>query len=381
LKVPFAKPYFSEPDIDIILAEIRKVLHSGWLTSGKNVETFEQQFAELIGTKYAVATNSCTAALHAISMALDFKHGDELIVPANTFVATANMAVYVGAKPVFADSDPDTFNISPKDVREKITRRTKAIVPVHLAGNPCDMRELVEIADENDLQIIEDSAHAHKASYQGRNCGTFGIASAFSFYSTKVMTSGEGGMVTTDSKEIAERVKRIRNCGRGGFGPQEIAELGYNFRLPDILGVIGLNQLTHLSEFLVKRNRLAAEYDRLFSGIKWVKPQLVRRGNLSSYYTYVVQLTKGAPFSRDDLMKKLAVMGVGTSILYNPVVTQPLYSREYGEKAKVPVAIELGKRSFALPMFNGMTDEEMGYVKNCLLEVLLQPMEQYASTG
>ncbi len=381
MKVPFAKPFFSESDVEAVLSGIRAVLESGWLTSGKNVELFEQQFAETIGSKYAVAMNSGTAALHAIFLALNVGEGDEVVVPANTFVATANAALYVGARPVFADSDPDTFNISVNCLRQKMGTQTKVVVPVHLAGNPCEMKEITETAEDNDLLVVEDCAHAHRANYRGRNCGTFGAAAAFSFYSTKVMTTGEGGMVTTDSAEIAERVRRIRNHGRGGYGPQENTELGYNFRLTDIQAIIGLNQLSHLSEFLSNRNKVAQEYDRIFARIEWANPQRVDEGNYSSYYAYIVKLTREAPISRDDLIKKLADRGIGTSILYNPVVTQPLYSKSYGERANVPVAVEHGKRSLALPMFNGMTDEELEFVKAALQDVLVPIQERYISTA
>ena len=380
LKVPFAKPYFSESDIEAILSGMRAVLESGWLTSGKNVEAFEQEFAELIGTRYAVAMNSCTAALHAIFLALDIKYGDEVIVPANTFVATANTALYVGAKPVFADSDKDTFNISSNDAEKRITKNTLAMVPVHLAGNPCDMKELSELAEDNHILMIEDCAHAHDAKYQGKNCGSLGVASAFSFYSTKVMTSGEGGMVTTDDKDIADRVRKIRNHGRGGYGPQENSELGYNFRLTDVLAVIGRNQLSHLPEFLAQRHKIAKEYDRLFSRVPWVKSQLIRPGNYCSYYTYVVKLGPEAPFSRDELMRKLSERGIGTSILYHPVPTQPLYNDGYGEKINVPVALDLGRSSIALPMYNGMSEEELRYVKDNLIEVLAKRQETIART-
>ncbi len=175
-RVPFAKPFFEAKDLDEILDSMRNVLTSGWLTSGKNVETLERQFAESVGTKEAVAVNSCTAALHASLLALDIKYGDEVIVPSDTFVATANAVLYVGATPIFADSDPNTFNISSTDVQQKISKRTKAIIAVHLGGNPCDMRDLSEIAQDHRLSLLEDCAHAHGAKFQGRNCGTFGVA-------------------------------------------------------------------------------------------------------------------------------------------------------------------------------------------------------------
>src|SRR5438309_5616334 len=176
VKIPFSKPFFDDKDLNEILANMRTVLTSGWLTSGKNVEALEKDFAEAVGTSHAVALNSCTAALHAILLSLDIRSGDEVIVPSNTFVATANAALYTGAKPVFADSDPETFNISPEDVELKISDKTKAIIPVHLAGNPCDMKRLSEIAQDHHLSLVEDCAHSHGAKTQKENCCTSGKA-------------------------------------------------------------------------------------------------------------------------------------------------------------------------------------------------------------
>ncbi len=381
LRVPFATPHFSDEDLELIVSELRAVLKSGWLTSGKNVERFENQFAEFIGTSHAVALNSCTAALHSILLALGIRSGDEVIVPANTFVATANVVLYVGAKPVFADADPETFNLSVEDVKKRITRRTKAIIPVHLAGNPCDMKQLSEIAQENKLNLIEDCAHAHGANFQGKKCGTFGIAAAFSFYPTKVITSGEGGMVTTDDKNLAEKIKRLRNHGRGGYGPLEITELGYNYRMPDILAAIGLNQLGHIEKFLAIRQKLAIEYTSFFSNFKWIRPQIVRDGNLSSYYAFVVKLTSSAPFTRDFLLMRLKEQGVGGSVLYHPVHTQPFYLDSYGNGVECPVATELGQNSLALPIYNGMGQTEFEYVKSQLEGVISEASRPTVGTN
>ncbi len=197
-RIPFSRPCFVDDDLEEITSKVRDILRSGWLTSGPLVRQFEETFAEFVGVDYAVALNSCTAALHSILLALGIKRDDEVIVPTNTFVAAANAALYVDAKPVFVDSNPETFNISPEDLEAKISKKTKAIIVVHLGGNPCDMDEICDIADENNLTIIEDSAHAHGAKYKGKNCGTFGIASAFSFYPTKILTTGEGGLVATN---------------------------------------------------------------------------------------------------------------------------------------------------------------------------------------
>jgi len=370
-KILFSKPYFTDEDIGEITSNIQKVLLSGWLTSGPNVRKLEEQFSKFIGTSYAVALNSCTAALHSVLLALDIKGGDEVVVPANTFVATANAALYVGARPVFADSDPETFNISPEDVQNKVSKRTKAIIVVHLGGNPCDMKQLGELTEDHKITLVEDCAHAHGAKYKGSNCGTFGFAGAFSFYPTKIMTTAEGGMVTTNKKDLAEKIMIIRNSGRVGYGPHEIVELGYNYRLSDIHAAIGLTQLKHVDMFVKQRNTIARIYHKGLSKIKWIKPQHVREGNVNSYYTYIVKLTDNAPITREELVKKLNDQGVMTSVVYYPVHLQPLYVNSFGYKARMlPVAEELGKRSFALPMYNGMSFDEANHVVEVIKNIV-----------
>jgi len=381
MKVPFAKPFFSIEDEDEILLGIRTVLRSGWLTSGKNVQQLEDEFAKLVGTRFAVAVNSCTAALHSILISLNLKPTDEVLVPSNTFVATANSVLYTGAKPVFVDSEPDTFNMSPKDCEKKITPRTRAIIAVHLAGNPCDMKRLSEVAHDHGLDLVEDCAHAHGSKFQGINCGSFGTAGAFSFYATKVVTACEGGLITTDNAELAEKAKRIRNQGRGGYGPQEITDLGYNYRMSDVHAVIGLSQLRHLSKFVHERQQIAANYDALLSKTKWIRTQKINDADTCSYYVYIVRLAETAPIPRHELMKKLEEKGVGTSVLYHPAHNQPLYRQMLAEAPSCPVAVELGSNTLALPMYNGMSNDEFDYVKAKWKETIEPLVEQYASTN
>jgi perosamine synthetase len=369
-KVPFSRPCFSDRDLEEIASKVRDVLRSGWLTSGPLVGKFEEQFADFVGTKFAVALNSGTAALHSILLALGINEGDEVIVPTNTFVATANVALYVGAKPVFVDSDPETFNISPKDIENKISKKTKAIIVVHLGGNPCDMDAIHRIAEENDLMLIEDCAHAHGAKYRGRSCGTFGVASAFSFYPTKVMTTGEGGIVVTNDQRLAEKIKMIRNHGRASYGPAEIISLGFNYRMSEINAVLGLSQLAHVSEYVETRNKFAKLYNEELSKIKWVIPQKVREENLSSYYVYIVKLEDSAPVTRDELMLKLKEKGIETSILYKPIHLQPYYRKLFGfTKGYLPVAELLGERTLALPLYSCMSTQDIEYVVETLKQV------------
>jgi len=363
--VPFAKPYFTDSDLAEITSKITDVLLSGWLTSGPYTRQFEQQFQRYIGVSHAIAVNSCTAALHSILLALKVGAGDEVIVPSNTFIATANSVLYVSAKPVFADSDPETFNISAQEIQNKITRKTKAIIVVHLGGNPCDMKEIIEICDDHKIPAIEDAAHAHGAKCSNVFCGSIGLAGAFSFYPTKVITCGEGGIVTTnrEGEKLAEKVEMIRNHGRATYGPVEISEMGYNYRLTDIHAVIGLTQLRHLHEYVEHRNSVASVYGKQLAKIGWLNPQKVRKENVSSYYAYIVKLEDDAPIARDDLAARLAEVGIGTSVLYHPVHSQPLYVKLLGSKSGVlPVAEELGRITIALPMYNSLSIKEAEYV-------------------
>jgi perosamine synthetase len=362
-QIPFSRPCFTDNDLNEITIKIREVLRSGWLTSGPVVRQFEDEFASFIGTKYAIAINSCTAALHSILLALGIGNGDEVIVPTNTFVATANAVLYVGAKPIFADSDPETFNVSPKDIDDKISKKTKAIIVVHLGGNPCDMDEICRIAKENNLVLIEDCAHAHGAKYRGKSCGTFGIASAFSFYPTKIITAGEGGMVTTDDQGLVKKIGIIRNHGRASYGPAKIIDLGFNYRLSDINAVVGLSQMKHLDEYVKNRNFMACFYNNELSAIEWLTPQKIKEGNLSSYYVYIVKVEDSAPITRDKLMLKLKEKGVGTSILYDPIHLQPFYSKLFRlAKETLPIAEDLGKQALALPLFSCMPIDDAKYV-------------------
>jgi len=362
-KIPFSRPCFSNKDLDEINLKIREILKSGWLTSGPFVRQLEERFAEFIGVDYAVALNSCTAALHSILLALEIGNGDEVIVPTNTFVATANVVLYVSARPVLADSDPETFNISLKDIENKISKKTKAIIVVHLGGNPCDMDEIHAIAEAYDLMVIEDCAHAHGAKYRGRNCGTFGSAAAFSFYPNKLMTTGEGGLVTANDRELTDKIRIIRNHGRAAFGPSEIVDLGFNYRMPEINAAVGLSQLEHLNKWLENRNLIAKFYDEELSRIDWLTPQKVNRENFSSYYAYIVKLEDNARIKRDEAMLKLKENGVETSILYHPIHLQPLYLKLFRfNRGILPVAERLGEKTIALPIYNDMSIEDARYV-------------------
>jgi perosamine synthetase len=303
-------------------------------------------------------------------LALGIGKNDEVIVPTDTYVATANTVLYVGAKPIFADSDPNTFNISSEEIRGKISKKTKAIIVVHLGGNPCEMKEINEIANDHDLYVVEDAAHAMGSKYQGSYCGTLGIAGTFSFYPNKIITSAEGGLVSTNQEDLMKRINIIRNQGREKYGPSEIKELGFTYRLSDIHAAIGLNQIKYINNFVEHRNILAKNYNNELSNINWIQPQYIQNGNLSSYYAYIIKLNKEAPIKRDELIEKLEKNGIETSILFHPVHTQKIYSKLFGQKkGSHPIAEELGDSSLALPMYNDMSISDVKYVVNIINEI------------
>lgn len=370
MAIPFAKPFFSQEDIEEITYYLKEILNSGWLTSHKFVQKFEEKIAEYVGAKHAIATNSCTAALHSIMLALGIGKRDEVIVPANSFVATANIVLYTGAKPVFADVDPKTFNISLESVRNRINDKTKGIVVVHVGGNPAEMDALLDIAKENNLFVVEDAAHALGSLYEVKHCGTLGGAGAFSFYPTKVMTTGEGGMVVTNNNELAEKIKMIRNHGRRGKGAKPVIEKGYNYRMPEISAAIGLVQMRKLEEFISHRNKVAELYNKLFEEFSWIVPQEVKKKNRSTYYAYIMMIKNSAPLSRDKLAEELSQRGVGTSIIYHPIHLQPFYKKKFGyKKGELPVSEAIGERSLSLPMYSNMPLESVERVVNLIKKV------------
>jgi len=369
-EIPFARPYFSEHDIDWITKALRDILSSGWLTNAKYVAELEKKVCEYTGAKYAVAMNSCTAALHALMMALRVKPGDEIIVPANTFVSTANAPLYLGAKPIFADVDIDTYNISPESIQEKITPRSRGIIVVHVGGNPCDMKEILEIAEDHNLFVIEDAAHALGSLYQGKHCGTLGLAGAYSLYPTKVITGGEGGIIVTNDRELYSRLRVIRNCGRETLGAADIIEIGHNFRMTECSAVLALAQFTHIEEFILYRNKIAEAYNSALRKFDWIETQTIKYGNRSAYYAYIILLDEDAPVTRDELKKKFQEKGIGTSIIYKPVHLQPIYRKLFGYKpGMLPNAEYIGNNNLALPLYNNMPIETVDIVTRVLEDI------------
>lgn len=364
--IPISKPVFGEEEIDAV----KEVLVSGFVVQAKKVEEFEKQFADYIGVYNAIAVANGTIALDVALKALEIKEGDEVIVPSFTFISTANSVLFQGAKPVFADVDDRTFNINPNDVMEKITNRTKAIIGVHLFGHPFDVKAMQEICEDNGLFLIEDCAQAHGAEYKGRKVGGFGIAGCLSFYATKNITTGEGGMVTTDSDDIAKICRLLRNHGESQKYYHTM--LGYNYRMTDIQAAIGLVQFKKLDVFNEKRIR-NAEYLNKHIKISGLKLPHRKNGVKHVYHQYAVTIEEGFPMTRDEFMKYLKKEGIGCEIHYPiPIHEQPLYQQlgYTDENVRCPIATKLSKKILSLPVHPALTEKDLIYIAETINKIL-----------
>lgn len=358
--IPIAKPLIGDEEKDAVL----EVMGSGVIAQGKRVQELEQSFAKYCGASHGVAVNSGTAALHAALWAVGVKEGDEVITTPFSFAATGNAILYCGAKPVFADIDGKTFNIDPEAIKEKITKKTKAIMPVHLFGQACDMTAIMEIAEDRGLKTIEDACQAHGAEWKGKRVGSFGDASGFSFYPTKNMTTSEGGMITTNDAKLAEMCGIFRNHGQARRYVQEY--MGYNLRMTDIAAAIGIEQLKKLDGFTDARIKNAEYLNGKLKGDKKVITPFVSKGAKHVYHQYTVMVE-----NRDDVNKKLNDAGIGTGIYYPiPINEQPYYKGlGYGSK-DTPVSSEVAKKVLSLPVHPAVSKEDLDLIAHKLKEAV-----------
>ena len=357
-------PIIAKPSIDSQEIEnVVEVLKSGMLASGEWTRRFECEFADYIGTKYAVTTTSGTTALDIALKALDIEKGDEVIVPDFTFIATANAVLFQNARPVFVDVDEETFAIDPGDVVDKISSRTKAVIGVHLFGHPFDVKPIQEICDDHGLFLVEDCAQAHGAEYRGKKVGGFGAASCFSFYGTKNMVTGEGGMITTNNNEVEERLRLIINHGQSQKYLH--TSLGYNYRMTNMQAAIGLAQLSKLDD-LSERRITNAEY--LNKGLKVpLKKPYKERDVKHVYHQYVVKLGADFPMKRDEFIEYLSDNGIGSAVHYPlPVHRQPLYQELGYEEKQCPTATRLSELVLSLPVHPALTADELEYLCNVI---------------
>jgi perosamine synthetase len=375
--LPYAHQSIDESDI----AAVVDVLRSDWLTTGPKVGEFEEAFAAFVGAKYAVSLSSGTAALHAAAFAAGLLPGDEAITTPLTFVATANCVLYQGATPVLADIEPDTLNLDPGQVASRISPRTKAILPVDYAGHPADLHALLELADRHRLVVIEDACHALGAQYNGRQIGSVAHMTVFSFHPVKHVTTGEGGMVTTDNPRFAESLRRFRNHGidsdartrhAAGQWHYEMVLLGFNYRLPDIACALGLQQLRKLEANLARRRQIAARYNAAFRGLSALRTPAVRDGCNPAWHLYPVRLNlEKLSGTRDQVFQALRAENIGVNVHYIPVHLHPYYRNRFGYKGgQYPVAEDAYERLLSLPMFHSMTDADVNDVIAAVGKVL-----------
>jgi len=376
--IPYGRQSLDEDDI----AAVVEVLRSDWLTTGPKVHEFEQALAETAGTAEAVVVSNGTAALHAIAYAMGIQPGDEVIVTPITFASSANCVAFLGASPVFADVDPATLCIDPSAVERRITDRTKAIIAVDYAGQPCDYDALQKIADDHGLILIDDGCHAIGGTYKQRPVGSLAKATAFSFHPVKHVATGEGGAVATDDADFAARVRLFRNHGittdfrqreASGSWFYEMVDLGFNYRLTDIQCALGVSQLKKLPWSIRRRQEIAAVYRQAFSEIEGITPLAVRPDVSHAYHLFVVQVdAERAGIGRPDLFNALRAGGIGVNVHYIPVHLHPFYRNTYGTKpGDCPVAEAAYERIISLPMYPAMTDDDVQYVIAAVRDALV----------
>ena len=365
--LPFHLPSIATEEI----AAVVEVLNSGWLTTGAKTRAFEQQFSDFVGTRHAVALNSATAALHLALAATGVGAGDEVIVPTMTFAASAEVVLYLGARPVLVDCQPDTLNIEPAAIEAALTPRTKAIMPVHFAGHPCEMDAIRSIARAHGLNIIEDAAHALPARHRGRMVGTIGDITCFSFYATKTITTGEGGMATTENAAWAEKMRMLslhgishdawKRYSAEGSWYYEIADIGFKYNLTDLAASLGIEQLKKCQALAAARRRIAAAYDAGFADLPEIRVPICRPEVEHAWHLYVIQLELGGlAIDRREFMEELRRHNIGASVHFMPLHLHPFYRQTFGYRpGDYPTAAALYQRIVSLPIYPKMTDDDI----------------------
>ncbi len=352
--IPISKPLLDEKELE----QITDVINSGMLAQGLKVKQFEEDFARYIGTKHAIATSNGTTALHAALLTTGIKKGDEVITTPFTFIATANSILYCNAKPVFADVNEEDFNIDPAKIEEKITSKTKALLIVHLYGQPCNMDKITDICNKHNITLIEDACQAHGAEFNGQKVGSFGTG-CFSFYPTKNMTTGEGGMITTNSDEIAKKARIIRNHGSQKQYFHEM--LGYNYRMTDIAAAIGISQLKKLESFIEKRISNANYMTKRLEKVKGIIPPKIFSNRRHVFNQYTIRITDDFPVNRDKLGEILKSNDIGYGIYYPlPINRQPIYKKNNNDN--FPVSERLSDEVISLPVHPSLNESDLNKI-------------------
>jgi dTDP-4-amino-4,6-dideoxygalactose transaminase len=375
--LPFSPPVLGEEEI----AEVVDTLRSGWITTGPKTHKFELEFREFIGAPAALALNSCTGALHVALAVLGLGPGDEVITTPMTFCSTVNVIEQVGARPVLADVEPDTLNLSPAQVEAKITANTRALLPVHYGGHPCDMDPLLDLATQHNLHVIEDAAHALTATYQGKRIGALGTLTAFSFYATKNLTTAEGGMLTGDP-EILDRARiwslhgmshdAWKRYDKGGSWYYEVVLPGFKYNMTDMQASLGLWQMRRLDEFQKRRREVVAAYSAAFAGEKALQVPVERAEVTHAWHLYTLRLRPDVlRIDRNRFIEELAARNIGTSVHFIPIHIHPYYRDRYGFRPDdFPVALENYERILSLPLNPGLSDEDVTDVIQAVLDVV-----------
>lgn len=376
--IPFHRPSIGKEEFDAV----NRVLASQWLTTGPETHQFEREFAEYIGCKHALAVNSATAGLQLAFDAIGLRPGDKVLVPTYTFTSTAEVVTYFGARPVLCDSVPGGFNLDPADVRCRITENTRAIIPVHIAGEACDLESIHRMSESHDLRVIEDAAHAFPTNYRGQRVGTISDLTVFSFYATKTITTGEGGMVTTESDAFAQRISMMRLHGivgdawkrysKEGSWYYEVEEAGFKQNMPDLLAALGRAQLQKCDDFAQKRRAIATYYNQRFAGIEEL--ELPPTGEISghSWHLYILRIKPELlEVGRQEFISQLKQAGVGTSVHFIPLHLHPFYARQYGYKpGDFPNAEAAYNRAISLPIYPDLEPEQMRRVANAVEQIV-----------
>lgn len=372
--IPPVKPYFPREDIEEIKRLVEEILKSGMLTLYNYTREFEERFAKLCNVRHAIAVSSGTAAIEIALRCMKLGPGDEVLVPTNTFSATAAAVIFAGGKPIFTDINPQTLCIGVEEVQEKLTGRTRGIIVVHIGGLVCpEIKAMRELCEDYKMFLIEDAAHAHGSRIDDEVAGSLGNVGAFSFYPTKVMTTGEGGIVTTDIDEVAAKARVLRDQGKESFASSQIVELGYNWRMDELSAAIGIVQLRRLSEIIERRVKVARVYDQGFDRISGIKPLKKPPNVLNNYYKYIAILDEG--ISRDGVKQKLRERGVrcGGEVYWPPLHLQLLYQRLLGtKKGDFPNSEDVCSRMVCPPIYTEMSIADVEYVIEKFKEVLAE---------
>lgn len=374
----FGSPLIEQWEINEVVASLK----SGWLSTGAKVQKFEDMFKEYKRTKYAVGLNSCTAGLHLSLLVIGIRPGDEVIVPTMSFAATANVVIHVGAIPVFVDCNRDTMNIAPEDIEKKITLKTKAIIPVHLAGRACEMSAITDIAKRYNLKIVEDCAHAIETEYYGKKVGTFGEIGCFSFYVTKNIVTGEGGMVITDDEDYAKQIKILRLHGMSvhawdrvvdkGYKHYQVLHAGFKYNMMDIQAAIGIHQLPRVDRYWERRQEIWTKYNEAFKNLPAFIPAPVEPNTKHAYHLYTLLLDiDNLNLTRDEFLIDMRKRNIGTGVHYIPLHLQPYYRQTFKYKyGDFPNAEWISERTVSLPLSAKLTDEEVEDVICAVRDIL-----------